>query len=807
MRKNYFNFGKKFYQLNKALRQLKQLKFSGGFTALPYNKRRSLVKRIQRLYRQLTGWEKFTRLKPAIVAALLAVGFSFGSVQDIQAQIEFDTPNVNAFGFTPVSEIPIIDFQKMVDLDADGDLDIFSETLFVSLSGEYSPAYVYYENIGTPTEANFTDGVVNPFGLNNSASSVALPTMVDLDGDGDFDMLSTLYDEESGGVGFIYFENTGSPSSPEFGFPDFNPFGLNFNNLPGVYISHQQFVDMDGDGDLDMTTTVYGEESNLYYFKNIGEVDDPVFAPPISAAALNIDPDLLEEEAVMGHAYADLDQDGDEDLLMYNLGDDPGDRTAFYFEKLSGGDNISFAPPQLNPFGITPSSGFSLDIPDFADLDADGDLDLTVSSAYNGISFYENISVIEPQPPQALDNLIEILEDETYTFSSEDFPFQGFGNDEITSILIVSLPQNGTLLLDGEAVMEGQEIAVDDIENLTFVPEANAFGGAYATIVFTVNNSDFEGEIAGAISINVQAVFDPPLAIDSEVTVDEDSTYTFTSEDFGFETIEGTVLDSIAITSLPDTGSLLLDGEEVILGNNIGFENIANLTFAPNADEFGEMYASFGFTVNDGNGNSENEAIMTINVNNVNDAPSFTVEVVEESICSYTENYEIPVTDLSSGVNEMDGLEINVEADNPDAVDNINVLYTEGDSTASVQFTPTDEIDEIVTLTISVSDGQDTTTQELSITVEPCLGIDDLSYNANFMVYPNPATSLVTIKWDANNAYTQLEIFGLSGQILFSQEVRNQNAQIVDAMELGSGMYLVKLSGDKDSSLQRLIVE
>ena len=84
------------------------------------------------------------------------------------------------------------------------------------------------------------------------------PATADLDGDGDLD---ALIGERFGST--LYFENTGSATSPAFAAPVTNPFGLSAvgsNSTPAT-------ADLDGDGDLDaFIGEDYGE---TFFFENI----------------------------------------------------------------------------------------------------------------------------------------------------------------------------------------------------------------------------------------------------------------------------------------------------------------------------------------------------------------------------------------------------------------------------------------------------------------------------------------------------------------------------------------------------------
>jgi hypothetical protein len=137
------------------------------------------------------------------------------------------------------------------DLDADGDFDL--------LVGDYYADFQYFENTGTANAPAFAASVQNPFGLQgiSSAYYFSLPTFVDLDDDGDMDVMvggyyPTLY----------YFENTGTANAPAFAAQVQNPFGL---SLP-YYNIYPASADLDDDGDMDLLVGEY--YGDFRYFEN-----------------------------------------------------------------------------------------------------------------------------------------------------------------------------------------------------------------------------------------------------------------------------------------------------------------------------------------------------------------------------------------------------------------------------------------------------------------------------------------------------------------------------------------------------------
>jgi hypothetical protein len=114
----------------------------------------------------------------------------------------------------------------LVDIDGDGDLDLFV--------GEASGTLNFYRNTGSTTDPRF-ELVSDEFdGIDVGRRSH--PAFVDLDGDGDFDMV--VGREEGGGA---VFRNEGTRTEPRF-VPEDGVL------LPLPPLGSPVFVDLDGDG-------------------------------------------------------------------------------------------------------------------------------------------------------------------------------------------------------------------------------------------------------------------------------------------------------------------------------------------------------------------------------------------------------------------------------------------------------------------------------------------------------------------------------------------------------------------------------
>ncbi|MGK7928010.1 MAG: FG-GAP-like repeat-containing protein [Spirulina sp.] len=184
--------------------------------------------------------------------------------------------NGNPFGFETATATGVGKLD-IVDIDGDGDLDVFI--------GDYNGNIRFYRNNGTNT---FNDEGINPFGLTD-VGYYASPTFVDENGDGVFEFAYIgvkASDLTQGNDAIKVFENTnpnkGDPTFVEKSATD-NPF----NNIEFPTAASPQelkivpnFVDFDGDGDLDGfigQSIINSFTGTIRYFENRGSPLNPSF--------------------------------------------------------------------------------------------------------------------------------------------------------------------------------------------------------------------------------------------------------------------------------------------------------------------------------------------------------------------------------------------------------------------------------------------------------------------------------------------------------------------------------------------------
>lgn len=257
----------------------------------------------------------------------------------------------------------------LADLDGDSDPDL--------IVGNNTGLFYYFENTGTSASPSFIErtGSSNPMdGI--VIGSYSTPVLIDLDGDGDIDIISGNYEGD-----IAYFENTGTATSPSFiqRTGTTNPF----DNITIGTWSTLTLTDLDGDGDPDLA--VGDNEGVVHYYENTGMSADPDFALRTGEANPfnNVDVDAHSTPV-----FVDFDDDNDPDLVVGNSAG-----LLHYFENTGTSSNPGFTERTgtANPLAGIDVGSYSA--PTFGDLNGDGNLDLIVGNFDGVIHYFKNTGI------------------------------------------------------------------------------------------------------------------------------------------------------------------------------------------------------------------------------------------------------------------------------------------------------------------------------------------------------------------------------------------------------------------------------
>lgn len=263
------------------------------------------------------------------------------------------------------------------DLDNDEDADL--------LAGRNNSTFAYYENTGNAHYELRQDPVVDSTGNSILSEAQSVPTLCDIDGDGDLDFFTG---RSSGTLAF--YRNVGNASSLSLKFVTeqfedisiITPAKPQAGSLHGA--SSVNFADIDADGDQDL---FWGDffSSSIYFLENTGDASTPDI-PGITTSQF---PDTsMSTRGFNRPVFTDIDNDGDLDLFVAGIFRDTEIDNFWFYRN----DGTAAAPAYTL---VTKNYLRQFDVgrhahPAWIDIDNDDDLDLFVGSYGGAITFYRN---------------------------------------------------------------------------------------------------------------------------------------------------------------------------------------------------------------------------------------------------------------------------------------------------------------------------------------------------------------------------------------------------------------------------------
>jgi hypothetical protein len=249
------------------------------------------------------------------------------------------------------------------DLDRDGRLELVMGVL----GGAYNPILTSVENLYYVRRTSDDGWAVATTQLLPvlDVGSESIPSLVDIDGDGDLDLLvANKIDPSDQTTSRIYhFENIGNRNAPSLRLRGAIPFSGRFHLAP-------TFGDLDGDGRLDVVVGQWGASLAWYRGGRDGFTDvDSAFITITRGS--NTTPTL-----------GDIDGDGDLDLVV---GEASG---ALNYYRNDGG-------PAAPRFVLVSDEWEGIKIgrrsaPQLADIDGDADLDMLIGTEEGIVALFRN---------------------------------------------------------------------------------------------------------------------------------------------------------------------------------------------------------------------------------------------------------------------------------------------------------------------------------------------------------------------------------------------------------------------------------
>jgi len=96
-------------------------------------------------------------------------------------------------------------------------------------------------------------------------------------------------------------------------------------------------------------------------------------------------------------------------------------------------------------------------------------------------------------------------------------------------------------------------------------------------------------------------------------------------------------------------------------------------------------------------------------------------------------------------------------------------------------------------------------TTNVTLSCSP-VGISELEQQTMWNVYPNPATDKFTIQLDELKAQGKIEIFDLTGKLIYTQNINGKSTEI-NAKDFGAGIYFIKINQKEFITTKKIIIE
>lgn len=273
------------------------------------------------------------------------------------------------------------------------------------------------------------------------------------------------------------------------------------------------------------------------------------------------------------------------------------------------------------------------------------------------------------------------------------------------SLIVTAASSNPTVVPAAGLVLGGSGAQ----RSLLIQPAANQSGSSAITVSVT---DGFGNTTNATFVVTVAALNDAPTLVGpSTLVIDEDTTsgpvQLIVADRETADTALTVTVQSLNQTLLPDSGLALAGG---------GANRTLVITPAPNQSGT----ATVVVTASDGAGGSVSSNLV-VTVNPVNDSPTLN-QPGNLTINEDAGPQVVGLTGISAGLGENQGLTITAESSQPSIIPHPAVSYTSPATNASLQFTPVANASGVVTITVTVRDGQavnHSVSRSFTVTVSP----------------------------------------------------------------------------------------
>ncbi|MFN5323926.1 MAG: FG-GAP-like repeat-containing protein [Bacteroidota bacterium] len=350
-------------------------------------------------------------------AALLNVGCRMAA-PGVDAQLDPDiTARVQHAGSCMIA----------LDIDGDGDKDLMNgdilgnNMLLVVNGGSTSGALMTAQDDSFPSYDDPVDLITFP-----------APYYMDVNNDNqkDFIVAPCISGPSENYNNVLYYTNTTDNNSNVFSFIK-NRFLVDEMIEVGSG-ANVVFQDIDKDGLMDIVVGNYGYftttppfQSGLSYYRNNGTAT----APSFELVTQNLG--NISQIGITGvsPAFGDLDNDGDDDLVVGN-----SDGNLLLFTR--SGSTYTLTQPSMSTSNGTPIDVGSNSMPQLYDVNKDGKLDLVVGERAGNLNYYENAGTVSsPSFNLVSSNFGGVLVNNAFSLYGYSYPYM-YDSSGVTQLLV-----------------------------------------------------------------------------------------------------------------------------------------------------------------------------------------------------------------------------------------------------------------------------------------------------------------------------------------------------------------------------------
>ena len=328
-------------------------------------------------------------------------------------------------------------------------------------------------------------------------------------------------------------------------------------------------------------------------------------------------------------------------------------------------------------------------------------------------SFTVTVESVNDTP--TLDTIADPVALDEEDTSTQAINLSGIGTgaaNEAQTITITATSDNQTLLPNGNITVNYTSADATGTLTYTIAPDASGT----ATVTVTANDGSGGAEsVSQNFTVMVNAINDQPTlsAIVDPAAINEDALM----QTINLSNITtGSVNESqtLVVTATSSDASIIPDPTVTYISP----ASTATLTYTPVANNSGTAI----ITVIVSDGGIENATVtQTFNVvvNAVNDFPTLdAITNPTEIIEGDANQYDITLTGVSTGaINEDQTLTVTATSSNTSIVEDPSITYVSPNTTGTLTYSAVPDAYGTTTITVTVSDGVDTTSQAFDITV------------------------------------------------------------------------------------------